>query len=93
MESELDINVIQSYLNSRQTNYLRVLDKIKPKLVEYWKYDTCGISALYRVASRGDYQFGDELKTAQSIYSKILEKREKENPSYQIDDVKDVIGF
>lgn len=93
MESELDINAIQSYLDSRQKNYLRVLTKIKPKLVEYWKYDTCGISALYRVASRSDYQFGNELKTAQSIYSKILEKRKKENPSYQIDDVKDVIGF
>lgn len=93
MESELEINEIQSYLSSRQTNYLRVLNKIKSKLLEYWRYDTCGISALYRVASRGDYQFGNELKTAQSIYSKIFGKREKENPSYQIDDVEDVIGL
>lgn len=90
---EPDINAIQSYLDSRSINYHRVLTKIKSTLLEYWRYDACGSVALYRVASRGDYQFGNELKTAQSIYTKILDRRKKENPSYGIDDVEDIIGL
>lgn len=90
---EPDINAIQSYLDRRSTNYHRVLAKVKSRLLEYWQYDACGSVALYRVASRSDYQFGNELKTAQSIYTKILDKRKKGNPSYEIDDVQDIIGL
>jgi len=88
-----DISQIQTYLSSRKQNYLQVLNKIKQKLVEYSQYDVFGKRALYRVASRGDYQFGDELKTAQSIYKKIQEKRREGDSSYRVDNVNDVIGL
>ncbi|MFC1893571.1 hypothetical protein ACFLYR_06035 [Chloroflexota bacterium] len=90
---EPNMHQIQSYLDSRSSNYRRALKKIKSRLEEYWQYDSCGCIALYRVASRGDYQFGHELKTAQSIYIKIVDKRKTGNPSYNIDDVEDIIGL
>lgn len=90
---EPDINEIQGYLDARKFTYLRVLDKIRSRLREFWQYDTCGRVALYRVASRADYQFGDELKTTQSAYRKIWEKRKEGDSSYGIDDVEDIIGL
>lgn len=87
------IDDIQDYLNRRGNAYRGLVSRIKNRLEEYHQYDQEGKAAIYRVASRADYQYGEEIKSAQGIYGKIRDKREVERRlSYGVQDVPDVVG-
>ena len=84
------IEEIEKFVRERKNKYKRVLRSIKYILEDY--YDSpAGTHALYRVATRGDYQQGNEFKTSQSIQQKIRDRR-KEKPGYSRFDVEDIIG-
>ncbi len=84
------IKEIEKFVREGKNGYKKVLRSIKRILEDY--YDSPeGRHALYRVATRGDYQQGNEFKTLQSIQQKIRDRR-KEKPGYSKFDVEDIIG-
>lgn len=84
------IEEIENFVREGRDRYKKVLRSIKRILEDY--YDTpAGRRALYRVATRGDYQQGKEFKTPQSIQRKIRDRR-KEKPGYSRFHIEDIIG-
>lgn len=84
------IEEIKKFVREGKVGYEKVLRSIKRILEDY--YDSpAGRRALYRVATRGDYQQGNEFKTPQSIQQKIRD-RQKEKPGYSKFHIEDIIG-
>ncbi len=70
----MDIGEIQKWIEDRRQMYEAALNLIRQELLKFWHYSPQGRRMIYRVASRGDYQQGVELKTVQSIKGKLEQK-------------------
>ncbi len=84
------IEEIEKFVREGKVGYEKVLRSIK-RILEDYHDSPAGRHALYRVATRGDYQQGNEFKTPQSIQQKIRD-RQKEKPGYSKFHVEDIIG-
>jgi len=62
---------VRFYLDARRDDYRRVLAEVKSSLQTYQR-SPLGKQAVYRVASRGDYQQGnDVIKREREVAEKI----------------------
>ncbi len=89
---------IEDFIGETESRYMQVMTYIKDLLREYHDYNPEGRRVLYRVASRGDYQQGKELKKIQRIQQKIKERQEKQKKegkraTYSIRNIGDIIGI
>lgn len=82
---------ISHFVEGNRERHLRALREFKAIFISY-QNSAEGKRVLYRVASRGDYQYGDELKKLNRFMAKIENKR-KSDPSYTLDSVEDIIGL
>ena len=83
------IEQIKDFFEPKDDSYRKVLKMIRRSLDDY-RDSTEGRKAIYRIATRRDYQ-GEELKTAASIQRKLIEKR-AEKPTYDLFDIEDIVG-
>lgn len=92
-ETMMDFNEVARIINDKKSRYERFLKILKDLFINY-HHSSEGRKVIYRVASRGDYQQGDEIKPIQSIQRKIKDKIEKEkDKAYTIFNVDDIIGI
>lgn len=83
----------EDLLQRRREQYLYVLNTIKDLLNNYRTYQVEGRQAIYRIASRSDFQdSGQEFKTTKSVEEKI-EQKKKDNEEYSLKDLEDIIGL
>ena len=85
------IDAIQVFLGNQRDGYLAVLHSLKRVFTDYSKVREGRV--IYRVASRGDYHHGSELKTAQSVFSKLSNRRDRHGQEYSLYDVEDIVGL
>lgn len=82
---------VYSFVDINRGNYYHALGDLKDLFVSYQR-SAEGKRLIYRVASRGIYQDGEELKKVNRLVDKIEEKRRKD-PGYEVDKVEDIIGI
>jgi ppGpp synthetase/RelA/SpoT-type nucleotidyltranferase len=74
---------VSDFLAINRERYIRVLKEFRDVFISYQR-SAEGKQVLYRVASRGDYQDGDEVKKINRLVDKIEDKR---GPLFSWDDV------
>ncbi len=74
MAQGMDLGEIQKWIEDRRTHYEGAVKLIRQALANFHHHSPEGRHMIYRVASRGDYQLSDELKTVQSIKAKLEQK-------------------
>jgi hypothetical protein len=82
---------VYSFLDINRDKSYHALRDLKDIFVSYQR-SAEGKRLIYRVASRGNYQDGEELKKVNRLVDKIEEKRRKD-PGYEVDKVEDIIGM
>lgn len=90
--SGVSLSDINHFLSRHGETYVYVLNRVKRVLTDFAQ-SMEGRHLVYRIATRADYQQGQELKTAESAVAKLYKRRQEYGPEYSLEDIEDFVGL